>query len=299
MRPPANFECNRHLSEFTTLGIGGPAKYFVEIRRIQEMQDALKFCHAHQLPYFILGKGSNTLFDDKGFNGVVIGNRIDFFESPSEGCFHVGAGYSFSLLGSQTARLGWSGLEFASGIPASVGGAVYMNAGANGRETCDFLESVDFMTEEGEFIHLLRSDIEFKYRFSSFHLLQGAIVAATFRLISSPSARAKQLESIQYRKHTQPYGSKSAGCIFRNPSNRYAAALIDQAGLKGKMVGEAQVSPIHANFLVNTGNATSTDFSELIALIKQEIKDQTGIELECEVRRIAYEPIMHKKDLHE
>lgn len=288
MNIPPRFESNRLLSSLTTFGIGGPAKYFIEVKQIAEMQETIAFCHQNQLPYFVLGKGSNCLFDDQGFDGVVILNRIDFMQRPTEERFYVGAGYSFSLLGTQTARLGWSGLEFASGIPGSVGGAVYMNAGANGRETCESLESVDFVTPEGSLIHLKRPEIEFKYRYSSFQSLPGAIVAATFDLTPSPEARKKQLEIIQYRKKTQPYGSKSAGCVFRNPDCGHAGALIDQSGLKGISQGGAQVSTLHANFVINTGTATAKDVCALIEVIQKSVKEKTGFELESEVRCIPY-----------
>lgn len=285
----SDFETNKLLSKYTTLGIGGPSQYFVEVDTVEKMQQILVFCAANGLPYFILGKGSNSLFDDKGFNGLVIANRIDFMEQPEPGVFHVGAGYSFSLLGSQTARQGWSGLEFASGIPGSVGGAVYMNAGANGRETCESLVSVEFLNHKGELEKLDRKALQFGYRHSPFQKRQGAITAATFRLETSSTAREKQLEIIEYRKKTQPLKAKSAGCVFRNPQGHGAGALIDRSGLKGKTIGGAQVSTIHANFLINADNATAKDFLSLIELIKQEVKSQTGIELENEIRCIPYQ----------
>ena len=177
------FQRNKLLSECTTFGIGGPADYFVEVHSIQEMQDALKFCQEQKLPFHLLGKGSNSLFDDKGWEGMVIHNKIDFCERADSGKVYVGAGYSFSLLGVQTARQGWSGLEFASGIPASVGGAIFMNAGANGNETSQSLRSVEFMDVSGDLIVYEIKDLAFSYRSSPFQKLQGAIVAATFHLI--------------------------------------------------------------------------------------------------------------------
>lgn len=282
-------EKNRSLKELTTFGIGGPARYFSEAHSIEEMQQLLSFCHEQQLPFFILGKGSNTLFDDRGFNGLVIANRVDFLHRPAEPIWSAGAGYSFSLLGSQTARQGWSGLEFASGIPGSVGGAVFMNAGANGHETSETLLAVDFISATGEYQKLARSDLHFSYRSSSFHQLKGAIVGATFQLTPSSSARTTQLSIIQYRQKTQPYKDKSAGCIFRNPAQIPAGALIEQQGLKGQSIGGAQVSDMHANFVVNRGTATAQDVLALIQLIKQQIQDRTGIVLEPEVRYIPYE----------
>ena len=284
---PLPFQQNRPLKELTTFGIGGLAKYWQDVRSIPEMQNALMICRESNLPYFILGKGSNCLFDDQGFDGVILVNKIDFFEHPSPEIFHIGAGYSFSLLGTQTARQGWSGLEFASGIPGSVGGAVFMNAGANGRETCESLVSVDFVDDQGMLKQIHKSELLFSYRHSSFQTMAGAIVGATFMLTPSATARAKQLEIIAYRTKTQPYGEMSAGCIFKNPTCGHAGALIEQSGLKGMSIGDAQVSTLHANFIVNKGSATAKDVHALIAHIKKEVKAKTKIDLESEVRYIT------------
>lgn len=285
----SSFEEGKILRKLTTIGIGGEARWYIEVDQIEQMQAILKFCHQESLPFFILGKGSNTLFDDRGFNGVVIANRISFMNQPSDGFFHVGAGYSFSLLGTQTARQGWTGLEFASGIPGSVGGAVFMNAGANGAETCDSLVQVEFVNDEGDIIVLKRDEIEFAYRYSAFQKTTGAIVAASFQLQPSETARQRQLEIIRYRQSTQPYGDKSAGCIFRNPGVKPAGALIDQAGLKGLSIGGAKVSLMHANFIVADDHATAKDVLALIELIRHKVKESSGIELESEVRYISYE----------
>lgn len=283
------------LNSLTTFGIGGPARYFFEIHTIEEMQEAMKYCCSRGLRYFILGKGSNSLFDDRGFNGAVIANRIETLEKIAPDAFQVGAGYSFSLLGTQTARQGYSGLEFASGIPGSVGGAIFMNAGANGRETCQSLLSVDFVTEEGELIHLKRDDLSFAYRTSCFQSRRGAIVRAIFKLTPSSTARQDQLKIIHYRKETQPYGEMSAGCVFRNPLSGHAGALIEKSGLKGASIGGAQVSTVHANFIINTGSATAKDVIALMNLVKQRVKETTDVSLESEVRLIAYQE--EEKDL--
>lgn len=282
------FQEGKSLRSLCTFGIGGPARYFVEVRTIPEMQDVLAKCRQQQLPTLIIGKGSNCLFDDRGFDGVVILNKIDFIDRPTPETVHVGAGYSFSLLGSQTARQGFAGLEFASGIPGSVGGAVFMNAGANGSETCNTLVSVDFIDEKGVLHCLKKEELHFAYRHSSFQDTPGVIVGATFVLTPSDTARTKQLEIIAYRKKTQPYSDKSAGCIFRNPVCGAAGALIDKSGLKGTNIGGAKVSEMHANFIVNTGDATAEDVLKLIALIKQTVHEKTGVELESEVRYIKH-----------
>ena len=280
---------NKHLKEVCTLGIGGPARYFIQAHSIEDMVQALEFAREKQLPYIVLGKGSNCLFDDRGFNGIVIQNKIDFMNEIQPGVFHVGAGYSFSLLGVQTARKGWSGLEFASGIPCSVGGAVFMNAGANGMETCQTLTSVDFISDAGEISCFTKEELVFSYRHSSFQEMKGAILGATFTLTKEDSAREKQLSIIAYRTKTQPYGSKSAGCIFRNPQGNHAGALIEKCGLKGFSIGGAQVSDLHANFLINKDDASATEMMTLIEKVREEVKNKTGIELEPEVRYMKYE----------
>jgi UDP-N-acetylmuramate dehydrogenase len=290
------FHENKLLSELSTFGIGGPARYWIEVKTPEEMLQALESANKLDLPYFILGKGSNCLFDDRGFNGLVIVNKIDFIERLPEQVFHVGSGYSFSLLGTQTARQGLSGLEFASGIPGSVGGAVYMNAGANGRETCETLVSVDYIDEDGRQHLLSKNELHFAYRTSSFQKMPGAIVGATFALTPCTSARSKQLDIISYRKKTQPYGDMSAGCIFRNPVCGHAGALIDQSGLKGMRIGDAQVSEMHANFIVNAGNASATEVLQLITMIQQSVKERTGIDLESEVKVIPFNPQQDKQD---
>lgn len=287
--PLSLFQQNKLLSDLCTLGIGGPARYFTAVHSIEEMQEALKTCKAQSLPFMILGKGSNCLFDDRGFNGAMILNKIDFMERPEPNTYYVGAGYSFSLLGSQTARHGYSGLEFASGIPGSVGGAVFMNAGANGCETCNVLTHVDFISEEGVLQTLKREELSFAYRTSAFHHMSGAIVGATFQLSSSSTARQRQIEIIEYRKKTQPYRDKSAGCVFRNPICGHAGALIEQSGLKGVSIGGAKVSEIHANFIINADRATSQDIQNLISVVKTKVCEKTGIELENELRCIPYD----------
>ena len=291
MSTPPFFQRNKKLSELTTFGIGGPASYFIEVRSVEEMQNVMQHCHSNKLPFMVLGKGSNCLFDDQGYNGLIILNKIVFMQKPAEGIFHVGAGYSFSLLGAQSARQGWSGLEFASGIPGSVGGAVWMNAGANGSETCSALTSVDFVNDLGEKTTLLRENLSFAYRSSPFQKMSGAIVGATFTLTPLAIARQKQIDIINYRKKTQPLSEKSAGCIFRNPSCGHAGALIEQSQLKGVGVGDAQVSEIHANFIINKGKGSSKDVMQLIDLITNKVKEKTGIHLESEVRCIPYNPV--------
>lgn len=285
-----NFVSHRKLSEFSTFGIGGPILYFAEAKTFDDMREGVLFAKLRNLSFLILGKGSNCLFDDLGFPGVVLLNKIDFCKW-REASAYVGSGFSFSLLGSQSARKSLSGLEFASGIPASVGGAIFMNAGANGKETKEALESVVFLTEEGSIRNYRKEELTFGYRTSSFHTMRGAILAATFVFDpNSPYARRSQLQIIDYRKKTQPLNEKSIGCIFRNPSiNQSAGSLIDQCGLKGLREGGAKVSDIHANFIVNEGHATAANVMDLMRQIQDQVLKKTGVHLEPEVRLISYE----------
>jgi UDP-N-acetylmuramate dehydrogenase len=270
---------NRSLSEFSTFGIGGPILNFVEVSTIEEMEEAMSYPGRK----LILGKGSNCLFDDAGFNGLAILNKIDFCHW-NECEVTVGSGYSFSLLGVQTARKGLSGLEFASGIPATVGGAVFMNAGANGKEMCSVLKSVLYF--DGTRREYKKEQLEFSYRHSSFQKMDGVILSATFSLTPNLEARKVQLGIIDYRMQTQPLKEMSVGCVFRNPLGSSAGRLIDECGLKGVAIGGAKISEVHANFIVNTGGASSSDVKELMRLVQEKVFRQTGVNLEPEVRII-------------
>lgn len=249
----------------------------------------LHFCHIHQVRYFILGKGSNCLFDDQGFAGIVLHNLIRFLTFLPEGRLHVGAGYSFSHLGTVTARQGLGGLEFAAGIPASVGGAIFMNAGAQKGETADCLDSVTYLLPDGRIHTFPRADLTFSYRTSPFQKMQGAILSAHFRCYPDKEASLRQRVLLQERLKKQPYDSPSAGCIFANPSATLSAGkLIDQSGLKGFSIGGVTVSTLHANFLLHTGGGTSKQMHALIAHVQEQVNLRMGVDLKREVRYIAF-----------
>ena len=289
MNPPFPHQKQKLLRDFSTFGIGGPARYFAKAKTVEQMQEMLTFAHTASLRALILGKGSNILFDDRGFDGLVILNRIDYLSnSPTEGAFRVGSGYSFPRLGGFTARNGWSGLEFASGIPATVGGAIYMNAGANGKETADTLHEVGYVTEKGELKRLAKNALNFSYRSSSFQQWGGAIVEGVFHLTASINAQKDQKQLLHYRLKTQPYGEKSAGCAFRNPKEMAAGQLIEECGLKGQTQGGASISTLHANFIVNKGKAKAQDVLTLMHKVKEQIYIKKGIILEEEIRYIPY-----------
>lgn len=281
------FQSGKLLKNYTTIQIGGPAHEFIAVDSIEGMREVLYYCFINKKEFFILGKGSNCLFHEDGFKGLIILNKIGFCSFEQE-VISVGAGYSFSYLGAQTAKKGLSGLEFASGIPGSVGGAIYMNAGASSSETANCLQEVTFIDQRGEVEVLSRDQMEFSYRFSSFQKRKGAIVAAKFRLITTEDAKQKQLNLINYRIKTQPYKDLSAGCIFRNPDKMSAGALIEKCGLKGARIGDAEVSLMHANFIINKKDATANQVYALANLIQKTVKEKEGIELKMEILFIPY-----------
>lgn len=281
---------DKPLHNYSTFGIGGPAKFFASVSSQDQLQEALFFAKKENLPFFILGKGSNILFDDKGYNGLVIHNQIQW-STIENTQVTASSGYSFSLLGVQTARKGLTGLEFAAGIPGSVGGAVFMNAGANQKETKDMLAWVDYLSIDGTFSRWHRQDLFFTYRTSSFQKMKGVIISASFTLQKDPMSRKSQIEMIQKRKATQPLKEKSAGCVFRNPQNSSAGMLIEKSGLKGDMIGGAQISSHHANFVINKGNATAKDVLDLVRYAQEAVKKKMGIALEKEIRYLPYQGI--------
>ena len=285
-----HIEKNKCLKSLSTFGVGGKARYFIAVHTIKEMQQIAWFVQKEQIPYWVVGKGSNTLFDDRGFNGLIILNKIEFMQL-NGGTVNVGAGYPFSLLGKKTAKQGWSGVEFAACIPGSVGGAIYMNAGANDCTTRDALHSVTYVDMMGIIIQKQVEELLFSYRSSCFQKMEGFIVSGQFTLKRDRQTAQRQLEMIIHRTNTQPCGEKSAGCVFRNPGDLSAGFLIEQCNLKGVQIGGAKVSTKHGNFIVNTGKATAKDILNLIMLLQSIIKEKTGQILKTEISLVPYEPI--------
>jgi UDP-N-acetylmuramate dehydrogenase len=283
------FQTGRFLNELSTFGIGGPIRLYFKAIQIQDAEQAIQWSQLQNVPYLILGKGSNCLFDDRGFSGLVIHNQIDFCSIDACKVF-VGAGHSFSRLGIQTARQDLSGLEFAAGIPGSVGGAIYMNAGANGQEICQTLEEVIYFDPARGQKSFFPNQLSFGHRQSIFQSLPGVILAARFALEKNPFARKNQLAYINYRMATQPLKEKSAGCAFRNPAkDQSAGALIDRCGLKGFAIGGAKVSEMHANFIVNAASATQADVLALMQRVRQKVYEKTGIWLEPEIKVVSFD----------
>lgn len=274
------------LKSYTTLKIGGLARYFCEIYTLTDYLEVLEFSRKVSLPIFVLGKGSNTLFVDDVFEAIVILNKITHLDLHLPH-LTVGSGYHISLLATKVSKKGFSGLEGASGIPATVGGAIYMNAGSGTWETFQSLLWVKSVSSVGEVIFREKKDISYSYRHSLFQNVQEFIIEASFELQHAESSWNTQQSIIRKRIATQPYKDHSAGCFFKNPEGFSAGALIDQSGLKGFCHKGAMVSNLHGNFLTNQSNATASSLLELAKIVEDQVFEKTGIKLEQEVRLVG------------
>ncbi|KZZ82942.1 MULTISPECIES: UDP-N-acetylmuramate dehydrogenase [Bacillaceae] len=282
---------NEPLSKHTTMKIGGPADCLVQPKDIESIETIIRIVKKHGVKWRAIGRGSNLLVADQGIEGVVIklGDGLDHMEIDGD-ILTVGGGYSVIKLATIISKKGLSGLEFASGIPGSIGGAVYMNAGAHGSDMSKILVKARVLFEDGTMDWLTNEELNFSYRTS---LLQkerpGICLEAVLKLeagVKEDIVKVMQ-KNKDYRRDTQPWNFPCAGSIFRNPLPEYAGALVEKAGLKGYKLGGAQVSDMHGNFIVNAGGATAEDVLNLIAFIKKTIMEQYGTELETEVEIIG------------
>ncbi|HIT19876.1 MAG TPA: UDP-N-acetylmuramate dehydrogenase [Candidatus Fimivivens faecavium] len=279
------------MSLHTSFRIGGPADLFFLPKDVEELARALRFCRGEGLQYVLLGNGSNLLVSDGGFRGAVIATTRYLGGISCEGTeLAAGAGAPLNLLAHRARKESLTGLEFSYGIPASVGGAVFMNAGAYGGEMKDVVSEVSYLDPEADFaLRAIPADqAGFSYRHSLFHENGGVIVGARFSLSRGDpeQIRAVMEETMAKRKAKQPLELPSAGSTFKRPEGAYAAALIDRCGLKGRRVGGAMVSEKHAGFLVNAGGATAEDVLRLVETVRETVLRETGYVLEMEVRRI-------------
>ena len=279
------------LAPHTTFKIGGPAAFWCTPRDAEQLRRTLQLCRENGVRVYLLGNGSNTLFDDAGFDGAVIDMRgLSGMENSGLDTDAVritaGAGQTLGRLCSKAQTLGLTGLEFACGIPGTVGGAVYMNAGAYGGEMKDVLESVSYLTADGRWVDSEASELDLSYRHSAFEENGACILGAVFRLAKGdPDAiKARMNELMQKRIDKQPLDKPSAGSTFKRPAGAFAAALIDQCGLRGYRHGGAAVSDKHCGFVVNMGGATCADVLALCDEVRTIVKEKTGYDLEKEIR---------------
>ena len=278
--------CGEKLSSHTTFRIGGDASLLVSPADEDQLIGVISYLEKNGIRYFLLGKGSNVLFDDAGYDGAVVStSKLDKI-SVCGNEITAQCGASFTYLASVAAENSLSGLEFAYGIPGSVGGAVFMNAGAYGSETAAVLKSSRYLDISDCTVKTLPLEEHlFGYRDSVFRHRRFIHLSSVFALQAGDKAqiRAYMNELMQRRRDKQPLEYPSAGSVFKRYPGRYTAQMIDEAGLRGLSVGGAQVSEKHAGFIVNKGNATSSDVIALVGKVREAIRDKYGIEIECEI----------------
>lgn len=280
---------NYSLKRFSTLRVGGSASCFIDVLNLDDLAKILPFLKEKQIPWFILGKGSNLILPDGEWPGLVFRLSSGFkfwktFEEKRE--VHAGAGLADVTFVQRCVPLGWGGLEFLIGVPGGIGGAVAMNAGAHGGEVSQFLEKVWWMDMDGHEHETPREDLDFSYRHSPVNRRYDKIVtSALFRLeASSPeNVRKKMEEYRRFREEKQPKNLPNCGSVFKNPPGHFAAQLIDSCGLKGTARGDAEISTQHANFIVNHGDATAEDVLGLIHLAQTSVWNTHQVALEPEV----------------
>jgi UDP-N-acetylmuramate dehydrogenase len=283
------------LQEFTTWRVGGPAEWFAEPADQGQLIDLAAWAWQRDLPFRVIGAGSNLLIADQGLPGLTVcnrrlqGSRVD----GESGVVDAEAGEPIPTLARKVARAGLHGLEWAVGIPGTVGGAAVMNAGAQGGCTAEWLESVLVLDPQrpGEPYRLAAAALAFDYRHSRLQQEPLLVLSARFSLEPGhdPAAvTARTSANLHSRTSTQPYQQPSCGSVFRNPEPRKAGQLIESLGLKGSRIGGAEVSTLHANFIVNTGGATAADIDALISLVRERVLAAEGIDLHPEVKRLGF-----------
>ena len=280
-------EVDALMSKYTTFRIGGPAKYLVSPKTIDEIKDIIKLCKESNSKYYIIGNGSNIIVKDKGYSGLIIKLSKNFSHYKIEDNLIKAMG---GILLSQVARIAYDnslkGLEFASGIPGTLGGAIAMNAGAYGGEMCNSVISAKVLDEDGNVKTLSNKELEFEYRKSKVSKENLIVLEATMELEKGKKEEIQALmeDFAERRRSKQPLEYPSAGSTFKRPEGNYAGKLIMDAGLAGYRIGDAQVSKKHCGFVINTGKATANDIITLMEDVKEKVQDKFGIILEAEVK---------------
>ena len=287
---PSKLRFEEPLSKHNYFGIGGNAAAYFEVSTIDELAYVALLKKRRDVPVAIVGRGSNLLVSDAGYPGIVIRligefNRLEFNENRVD----VGAGVSLPRLSKTAASHGFSGVEFALGIPGSVGGALIMNAGAWGSSFGDLVDHVQVMTDEGELMEVSHNEAQFSYRHSGLKPYF-CVTGATLTLTPGDAEEVDNLMQDLYNQKitSQPFAEENAGCMFKNPPGHSAGKLIDECGLKGYRIGGAEVSKIHGNFILNLDNATAHDVLFLVQHIQNHVKQERGVDLEMEVQLLGF-----------
>ena len=286
--PNLEIKFSEPMAKHTSFRIGGPVEAMAFPKNKEELSKLLKTSALLDCKHVILGAGTNILAPDAGIGGLVICLKdcLDGMEQLDDTHIRVAAGVTMTRAAVFAANLGLGGMEFAHGIPGTVGGGVYMNAGAYGGEICQICESVEVMSMDGELTTLTAEQMHFSYRHSLLEEKDLIVISTVFRLMPKPTEEIRSImaDLMNRRKTSQPLDMPSAGSAFKRPVGGYAAALIDQTGLKGYRVGDAGVSEKHAGFVVNLGSATAEEVKTLLKQVSDKVFDATGIRLEPEVR---------------
>jgi len=283
---------NEPMQNHTSFKIGGPADLLVTPGSIEEIKRVVTYCHKHHIPLLVIGRGSNLLVRDKGIRGVVMKLASNFQEFLLEGNqIQAQAGISLSELAQNAAAASLQGLEFAEGIPGSLGGAVVMNAGAYDGEMSDVIIEVQAIMETGEIKLFKAEELNYSYRRSILQEIPGYVLTARMQLKSGDKNEitARMREYARRRAEKQPLEIPSAGSTFKRPDGHYVGPMIEELGLKGFTLGGAQISDKHAGFIVNRGGASAADVLDLIALVQTRVKEKYGLDLQPEVRIVGEE----------
>jgi UDP-N-acetylmuramate dehydrogenase len=280
---------NESLAQFTTFRIGGVADYYIEPVDAEDLLKMLIYLHDNQMPYYVMGNGSNILISDDGIRGAVINLELGFsYLKHENGNISAGAGVKIAKFVDFCIQNGYAGVEMLAGIPATIGGALIMNAGCYGGEISTHVTGVTVI-RNFHLKKLNRDDCKFVYRNSG--LKDTVILEAGFRLLAGDAddLGERRTELMKHRNGSQPVEIPNAGCVFKNPKGNFAAKLIEECGLKSKSVGGAMVSPKHANFIVNYDKAAAEDVIGLIRIVKNTVKEKTGYDLELEIKLIGFD----------
>lgn len=290
LAPGLDIKTNVSMKEYTTFNAGGEAACLVEPATEAELADIVSLCSDKGIDYYILGNGSNVLFTDEGYDGLVIhiGRNMAHIKADGD-IITAQAGASLPSLAGFAAAEGLSGLEFAAGIPGSVGGAVVMNAGAYGGEIKDVIEYADVCDTAGNIVRLTAEELKLDYRSSIIPEKNYIVCAACFKLKKGDkeAIKAAMSDYNNRRRQKQPLTYASAGSTFKRPAGHYAGELIERCGLKGYGIGDAMVSEKHAGFIINTGNASVKDILDVICHVQKTVYENTGVKLETEVKIVG------------
>ncbi len=278
---------NDSMSNHCSIRVGGNVAGVFYPDTVEDITRAIKKCKECNVKYKIIGRGSNIIFPDENVDYlfIKISKTCDEYELIDENTIHVDAGYSLQKLSKKLSKEGFKGLEFAGGIPASLGGAIYMNAGAHTGEIKDVIKEVVCLDKDFKLVKFSNEECKFKYRKSIFQTNDYIILSATLHMEKGDKAQIfkKMSGNLEYRKEMQPLKWPSFGSVFKNPPGNHAGKIIDDLGLKGHKIGGAQISLKHANFIINNGDAKSEDVINLINLVKKEAKEKMNIDFETEV----------------